>query len=298
MAANDYSRRSKKDVLFSETANNDIEDNFDVERFIRENDSKIKIIVTIKIVIQILVVGLLVWLCCMALLKMDVITYVITTAMSCFVIFPLIDKFFSTRYTNFIENVVKSFNKIKLYSHKIEDGAAEWKKIINSPGKAYTKDFMKIEIDDKIVKAMDLEILLRIRYGSMTYFIGEYYAISLGNKTFANNMMLTKGKFEHIQKRAYYFQHKGYTIYAYKEDNINDSDMNRVYALADELRNYLKDKPFIINFSGDKILFMLATKNTDNFHYGFFNYTITDRLRRDITALKHRIQIAEILASA
>jgi hypothetical protein len=43
---------------------------------------------------------------------------------------------------------------------------------------------------------------------------------------------------------------------------------------------------------------MLATKNTDNFHYGFFNYTITDRLRRDITALKHRIQIAEILASA
>ncbi|MBO7462913.1 MAG: hypothetical protein J6T96_09995, partial [Bacteroidales bacterium] len=88
MAANDYTSHSKKDVLFSETENNDIEDDFDVERFIRKNDSKIKIIVTIKIVIQILVVGLLVWLCCMALLKMDVITYVITTAMSCFVIFP------------------------------------------------------------------------------------------------------------------------------------------------------------------------------------------------------------------
>lgn len=49
MATNDYTSRSKKDVLFSETENDDIEDDFDVERFIRKNDSNItKTVVTKK----------------------------------------------------------------------------------------------------------------------------------------------------------------------------------------------------------------------------------------------------------
>ena len=72
MTKNDYSRRSKKDVFWgdettttpydtlsenSETANDDTEDDFDVEKFIRENDSKITTTVTAKIVTQILAIG-------------------------------------------------------------------------------------------------------------------------------------------------------------------------------------------------------------------------------------------------
>ncbi len=292
MATNDYTSRSKKDVLFSETENDDIEDDFDVERFIRKNDSKIKIIVTIKIVIQILVVGLL--LCITFLIRQllcfSIFFYIIA--------FLIISNKFRNDYAEHINQAISSFKKIKYYQHKIEGGAA-WGKMISCPGKQHTKDLTRIEIGDNIIKAMDLELYQNIgRYDTITYFTGEYYDVSFGDKSFANNVMLVNGNIEHVKKRGYTFQHEGYTIYAYNEDNINDSDINHVYALAEKLRNYLNDKKFIIDFAGDKILLMLATNIKDNFRYGFFDYDIADRLRRDISLLKHRIKIAEILASA
>ena len=291
MATNDYTRRSNKDVLFSETANDDIEDDFDVERFIRENDSKITTTVTVKILthflLPVLLLGITLITFMMHILCFSVIFY--------FIAFLLISNKFTNDYEEYINKAIESFKKIKLYKHKIEGGAA-WGKMISCPGEAYTKDLTRIEIDDKIIKALDLEIFVNMgRYGTIT---GEYYEISLGDKYFANNVMLVKGKIENVKTMVYSFKHNGYTIYAYNEDYIKNSDMNRVYALADELRNYLNNKNFIINFSGDKILLMLAADIKDNFHYGFFNYAITDRLRRDISLLKHRIKIAEILASA
>ena len=333
MAANDYSRRSKKDVFWGDdnnksksneldelikdeitleedTENNasepicepvteplpevNFDEDFDMEKFFRENDSKITTTVTVKILthflLPVLLLGITLITFMMHILCFSVIFY--------FIAFLIISNKFTNDYEEYINKAIESFKKIKLYKHKIEGGAA-WGKMISCPGEAYTKDLTRIEIDDNIVKAMDLEIFLNMgRYGTITYFTGMYYEIALGDKSFADNVLLVKGNIKHIKKRVYTFQHNGYTIYAYNEDYIENSDMNRVYALADELRNYLNNKNFIINFSGDKILLMLAADIKDNFHYGFFNYAITDRLRRDISLLKNRIKIAEILASA
>ncbi|MBO7567029.1 MAG: hypothetical protein J6T60_08030 [Bacteroidales bacterium] len=310
MAAKDYSRRSNKDVFLgdetpttpytpsenSDTANDDTEDDFDVEKFIRENDSNITTTVTAKIVTHILVIVLMFLLWRWS--KIDLVFFCIIAFWVFYFIISIVGKFFSASYKNYIEKAIKSFKKIKLYRHEIEGGAA-WGKMISCPGEAHTKDLTRIEIDDKIVKALDLDLFLDMgRYGTIKYFIGDYYEVSLGDKSFANNVLLVKGDIKHVKKRVYTFQHEGYTIYAYNEGYINDSDMNRVYALAEKLHNSLSDKQFIINFSGDKIMFMMPTKIKDNFHYEKFDYAIEDRLRRDITALKHRIQIAEILASA
>lgn len=215
-----------------------------------------------------------------------------------FIAFLIISNKFTNDYAEHINKAIKSFKQIKYYQHKIEGGAA-WGKMISCSGEQHTKALTRIEIDDNIVKAMDLEIFLNMgRYGTITYFTGVYYEVSLGDKSFANNVLLARGNIKHIKKRVYTFQHEGYTIYAYNEDYIENSDMNRVYALAQKLRNYLNNKNFIINFTGDKILLMLAADIKDNFHYGFFNYDIADRLRRDLTLLKNRIKIAKILASA
>ena len=307
MAKNDYSRRSKKDVFWgdettttpydtlsenSETANDDTEDDFDVEKFIRENDSKITTTVTAKIVTQILVVVLL--LCITFLIRQllcfSIFFYIIA--------FLIISNKFTNDYAEHINHAIKSLKKIKHYKHKTEGGAA-WGKMISCPGKQHTKGLTRIEIGDNIINAMDLKLYQNIgRYDTITYFTGEYYDVSFGDKSFANNVMLVNGNIEHVKKRGYTFQHEGYTIYAYNEDYIENSDMNRVYALAQKLRNYLNNKNFIINFTGDKILLMLAADIKDNFHYGFFNYDIADRLRRDLTLLKNRIKIAKILASA
>jgi len=326
MALNDYSRRSNKDVFFgdeplttpsstplasqytppekSETADSNTDDDFDVQKFIRENDSDITKTITAKIASHILAVGLIPML--WELWKWWVMYVDEFNTFACFVIviwgsigiFSITKIIFSKRYTNYIERAVKYFKKIKLYNHTAKGGAA-WGKMIDCPGDAFSRDLTRIEINNKIIKVLYLEIYKYESQHHKIYFNGEYYEISLGDKAFANNVMLVNGSIPNVKTRHHSLQHNGYTIHFYNDDNLKSSDMNRVYALAGRLRNALGDKEFLIDFAGERIMLLLPTDYRDNyFTYDCFNYTIADRLRRDVNIFKERIKIAKILDSA
>lgn len=319
MAKNDYSRRSKKDVFWgdettttpydtlsenSETANDDTEDDFDVEKFIRENDSKITTTVTAKIVTQILAIGSIpmLWKLWVMWVKyiyvFDGVLFLIIIFGGSYAVFSIAEKIFSNKYTAYIERAAKSFKKIKLYRHKIEGGAA-WKDVfyVTSLGNMHTEDLTRIEIGDTIVKALEVDLQNKDGKTISHYFYGVYYEVDLGDRAFADNVMLVYGSIQYVKERPYIKDSECFTIYAFKEDDVVNSDMNRVYNLAQNLLNHLNNS-FIINFKNGKMYFIIRQPNIVKFNYNVFDYTIKDRLRRDINELQNRIKIAEILASA
>ncbi len=318
MAQNDYSRRSNKDVFFGDetpttpympsenydTANDDTEDDFDVEKFIKENDSNITTTVTAKIITHILVVGLipLLWKLWIMWMKhihaFNAFMFYVIIFGGSFAAFSITEIFFFKRYTAFIEMVIKSFKKIKLYKHEIEGGAA-WKDVFYVPSleKMHTEDLTRIEIGDTIVKALEVDLQNRVGKSIRHNFYGLYYEVDLGDRAFADNVMLVYGHIQYIKQRPYIKDTECFTIYAFKEDDVVNSDMNRVYNLAQKLINHLNNS-FVINFKNGKMYCFIRQPNIDTFNYNGFDYTIKDRLRRDINIIQNRIQIAEVLASA
>ena len=316
MATNDYSRRSRKDVFFgdepqttaytppenSETAEDGADDDLDVEKFIRENDSDITMTVAIKIVTHTLTVGLMLWLWRQWIITFEALYafgFFFTVIIGSFTISLITDKILSRSYTKYIERAVKYFKKIKLYKHQIEGGAA-WKDFFTTlpTGYLHTADLTRIEIGGKIVKALEVKLISNYGKNAENWFNGAYYEIDLGDNVFADNVMVVYGDIQHIKSRPYIIRPTKFcTVHAYKEDDVANSDMNRVYQLAEIIRKDIHNS-LIINFKNGKMYFFIRQPKIAYFNYNILDYTIADRLRRDITALKHRIQIAEILASA
>ena len=314
MATNDYSRRSRKDVFFgdepqttaytppenSETAEDGADDDLDVEKFIRENDSDITMTVAIKIVTHTLAVGLMLWLWRQWIITFEALYafgFFFTVIIGSFTIFLITENLFSKSYIKYIEKAVKSFKRIKLYRHEIEGGAA-WRDIftVGPSGSMQTKDLTRIEIDGTIVKALDADLIFFAGKSATHAFYGEYYEIDLGDKAFADNVMIVQGYIAYLKDRPYRISPtQDCTVHAYKEYDIANSDMERVYKLAKILCKDTKNST-ILKFKNGKLYFLV--RQAPNFEYTLFDYTIKDRLRRDLNVLKNRIKIAEILASA
>ena len=105
-----------------------------------------------------------------------------------------------------------------------------------------------------------------------------------------------KGKIPFIKGGKKFHEVSQYVLYYNDDQYLNECNIPRLCAIADRISAYLGDKPFAMHFYSDTITLALPIETLENFNYGFFEYTLEDRIRRDVTAIADRVCLSDMLA--
>ena len=276
--------KSKEEIL----------EGFDVENFIKDNSSNFSMTIFAKVVSVILCGGLL-------------LKWVLNTPYLWWIIFAValtivrvLDFIFQRRYTNYINLAIKQIKKVKALN-KTPLQVMHWESLLDFPySNVYTnnEDEIVIVTDETKVFSCEMEFFRKVSKNNTETFLNcEIYKADMeGRTSFADNITLMKGNMPFIKTKKYFCEVSQYVLYYDDEQNLNECNIPRVCAIADRISAYLGDKAFAMHFNTDTITLALPTHDMGKYDYGFFDFTIEDRIRRDVTAIVDRVCLSDMLA--
>ena len=267
---------------------------FDVEKFVKDNSSNFSMTIFAKVVSEIL--------CAHLMLKWVFNTpsmwwLVLIVA---FILFLVIVFIFQHRYTNYVNLAIKQIKKVKKLN-RTPTKVMYWGSLLDFPySNVYTnnEDEIVIETDETKVFSCEMKFTRKVNKNDTETLLNcEIYKADMEGRTpFADNITLMKGNMPFIKTKKYFCEVSQYVLYYDDEQNLNECNIPRVCAIADRIAAYLGDKTFAMHFNTDAITLALPMQNMEKFDYGFFNYTIEDRIRRDVTAIADRVCLSDLLA--
>ncbi len=158
------------------------------------------------------------------------------------------------------------------------------------------EDQTEIKIGNSTVHSTELTIFFTTGSGkNMVFnyvFEGEYHDCTMPNP-YADGVLVCKGKMLVI-KPDVYIDDK-YRFYFFNGET-NNSDLGRISNLCDRLSEFFGDEDFALFYDAGSIHLITKTKNNDFGDFGLLDFSVRDRLKRDVGWLVRRINIAQILA--
>ena len=269
-------------------------EDFDVEKYIKDNSSNFSTTIFAKVVSVIL--------CGCLLLK-----WVLNTPYLWWIIFVValtivrvLDFIFQRRYTNYINLAIKQIKKVKALN-RTPLQVMHWESLLDFPySNVYdnNEDEIVIVTDETKVFSCEMEFFRKVSKNNTETFLNcEIYKADMeGRTSFADNITLMKGNMPFIKTKKYFCEVSQYVLYYDDEQNLNECNIPRVCAIADRISAYLGDKAFAMHFNTDTITLALPTHDMEKYDYGFFDFTIEDRIRRDVTAIVDRVCLSDMLA--
>ena len=110
-------------------------------------------------------------------------------------------------------------------------------------------------------------------------------------KPYADGVLVCKGTMPVIEPNKYY--DAKYRFYAIN-NNMPNSDFGHITHIVDRLsENYKED--FALYFENGKVHLFINTNTMSFFDFGFWNFSVKDKLKRDVPRLAMRVKIAGIL---
>ena len=272
----------------------DVLDGFDVEKFIKDNDTNFTITIICKVISQILCV----WLLLKWLLYAPTVWWIILIVGA--LAKGLINLIFSTIYEDYIEKATKSIKKVTTYN-KVPRLSTTWGTLLDFPyGNLYTdnEDELIIMTDETKVTSHEFKVEHhKDKNDNETLITCEYYIADMeGRTSFANNIIITKSKMPFVKRLKFFQEISQYVLYYNEQQDLDECDLPRVLAIADKVSAYLGKRNFAMFFDSKNIHMVTPILNLDKFNYGTFNYTIADRVRNDITAIANRVCLSDLLA--
>jgi hypothetical protein len=123
-----------------------------------------------------------------------------------------------------------------------------------------------------------------------------YKADMVGRTPFADQITLIKGRMEFAKRGKYHKTVSQYLLYSDDDTSLKECNIPRLCAIADKISAYLGNKAFVMSFDSHSINMATPIDHMWKFDYGFFEYSITDSIRRDVTAAADRVCISNLLA--
>lgn len=276
--------KSKEEVL----------DGFDVEKFIKDNDTYFNMTIFAKVFLQGFGVFLLLkWL----FNDFGRWWLVLIVAFACLVVIQII---FEDRYSKYIALAMKSIKRVISYN-KSPKNTIPWGSMIVFPHSdvSATKEDELVVVADE-TKVTSQEFLFERKVGKNdkeTLMMCECYSANMDGRTsFADNIVLTKGKMPYARLAKFRQPVSQYVLHFDDQNCLDECNTPRLLALADSVSAHLGNKPFVMAFSSTNINLAVPIDHLDKFNYNLFDYTIADRIRRDINATVNRVQVANLLA--
>lgn len=269
-------------------------DSFDFEQFINDNSSNYTKTILCKVFSQIIGLCLLLrWFFYAPGLWWIIITVGAIASVA-------IDFVFSRRYAGYVNAAIKSIKNVSVLN-KTPQSDAPWDALLDFPYSGLItqkEDELIVQSDETKVISQELNFANKVSKNDIeTLFTCEYYFADMeGRTTFANNMILVKGKLPFVKRLK--FRHE-ISQYVLCYDNLLDLDecnIPRVCAIADKVAAYVGDKDFAMFFSPKNIHLVLPILNMDKFNYDIFDYKIEKRIRRDVAAVANRACLSDFLA--
>jgi|GEM_PF-5884443 len=265
---------------------------FDVEKFIKDNSTNFTTTIICKVISQIIFV-------CLVLKCLSMFSFWIVL-IGGVIVYKIIDFIFSSRYTNYIKMAIKSIKKVKNFSSS-PTLTTPWSNLLEF----YTYNDIETESEDELIihtdetKVISHEAFFAYKVGKTTHKLltCEYYIADMeGHTTFAKNMIIAKSSMLYVKKLKFRQTISQYTLFYNDQRDLDKCNLPRILAIADKVSTFVGDKNFAILFSPKGINMALQIPNLEKFDYDFFDYTIEDRIRRDVTAIADRVCLSDLLA--
>ena len=276
--------KSKEEIL----------DGFDVEKFIKDNDANFTVTVFAKVVTEVFCASLLLkWL----FNDFDMWWLVLIVALVCIAV---IDMIFANRYSKYVSLATKSIKKVTSFNRNPQN-SIPWGSMIvfpHSDVSAFKEDELNIVADETKVTSQEFMFTRKVgKNDTETLLTCECYSANMDGRTsFADNIILAKGKMPYARLANFRQPVSQYVLHFDDKNSLDECNMPRLLTLADRVSAYLGDKPFVMSFTSKNINLAVPIDHLDKFDYHFLDFAIADRIRRDINATVNRVQVANLLA--
>lgn len=327
MAKNDYSRRSEKDMFWSNDTQQDIKPDesaapkaadaivppnnpsqpqqqsqktpkeyIDIEKFISRNKDRFSRIILLKITVQIIAVVSAVagagatW-------PYSLINFIIV-----FFLFLGGVLSFSGLYDRMIKDAIKNITKIKNFSTS-SNNKISWNSLIkvlkdSNDVRDIRCSELKISTDNATMTSFALKIY-RTHYTNKiddTMLYGECFYAEMDYKSLtADGLTLLYGKMPFFRNRQYRREVSQYSLLADKEDIIDNCNTAQIIDIADKIHQQVNGAAFIMHFTNNSIIMIVKTQNMIKNQFGTIDYNIPKCLRRDLSMILNRVAISDIL---
>ena len=266
---------------------------FDVEKYIKDNSSNFSTTILTKIISQGLCVFLLLkWL-------FNHFGHIGLVVLVSIIAYWVIELIYNGRYSSYISLAIKSIKNVTAFN-KTPKQTMEWATMFKFPYSSvnnHVEDELIIEVDEITVTSQEMQFLRRVGKSTETIMMCECYRADMeGRTSFADNITLVKGKMPFVKRDKYNRQASQYLLYSNDDTCLDQCNTPRLLAIADRVAAHLGNKAFVMSFTSQYVNLATPIAHMDKFDYNFFDYTIEDRIRRDVSASINRVQIANLLA--
>jgi hypothetical protein len=266
----------------------------DVEKLSQQYEKEISNLVTVKIIWLLAIVGVII----AGFYNYDHIFWYIVVTIAGYLITSCVSQ---NKYAEIIKDLVKSFKVIDSYSHQMKD---DRKKVCSDIFRFqeysaqecgyYREDLTVIKTGDATIQVSELHVSYTSGSGKHAHitplFSGEYYTFAMP-KPYADGVLVCKGTMPVIEPNQYY--DAKYRFYAIN-NNMPNSDFGHITHIVDRLSENLQ-QDFALYFKDGQAHLIVNTNTLLFFDFGFWDFSVKDKLKRDVPRLAMRVKIAGIL---
>ena len=284
VAVNKYTPRHQSDTQYD----------INIEQFSQQYEEQISKLIKTKIIVLIAIIGIVI----AGIYHWDFTVLYVIVAILGGVIMGCVSQ---SRYAEIIKELVKNFKVIDSYSHQMKDmyqnvctHVFSFQKFSAPECDYYREDLTVIKTGDATVNVAELRVSHTTGSGKHAHtdilFTGEYYTFVMP-KPYADGVLVCKGMMPVIETNQYY--DSKYRFYAINQ-NMPNSDFGHITHIVDRLsENFQED--FALYFEGGYVNLLFKTSDIRFFDFGFFDFSVKNKLKRDVPRLALRVKIAEIL---
>ena len=274
--------------------------NTNIEQLSHQYEDKVSNLVNFKIIALLVIIGILIASIYVGYYDSEMISFCwLASIIGCFIIGSISQ----SKYAEVIKELVKSFKVIDSYTHDLKNtyqkvctNIFRFPKFSADDCDYYREDLTEIKIGDTTISATELLVSHTTGSGKNSHtdllFTGEYYTFVMP-KPYADGVLVCKGTMPVIEPNKYY--DCKYRFYA-TNNNMPNSDFGHITHIVDRLsENYKED--FALYFENGKAHLIVNTNTLlfFDFDFGFWDFSVKDKLKRDVPRLAMRVKIAGIL---
>ena len=265
-----------------------------VEKLSQQYEKEISNLVTVKIIWLLAIVGVII----AGFYNYDYIfLFIVVTIVGCLITSCVSQN----KYAEIIKDLVKSFKVIDSYSHQVKDDREKvcsdifrFQEYSAQECGYYREDLTVIKTGDATIQVSELHVSYTSGSGKHAHitplFSGEYYTFAMP-KPYADGVLVCKGTMPVIEPNQYY--DAKYRFYAIN-NNMPNSDFGHITHIVDRLsENFQQD--FALYFKDGQAHLIVNTNTLLFFDFGFWDFSVKDKLKRDVPRLAMRVKIAGIL---
>ena len=279
--------------LFSDTTNN-----FDIDRFVKNNDTSFSAIIIAKIFTQILFLINFISI----FVTYDYRICIVPAGFMLIIGYYITEFIFNKIYISYVKKAALSNKIIKVFNEKPKK-SLPWRTMLKFPiGIKETSHIdyeLCIDATKTTVNFQKIYFTKEMGKQRATFLTCDCYKANIQKSApIATNINLIRGKVPFV-KREKYYRHVSqyYSLYSDSATNIEECNMTRICNIANKLIEHLgNNKSFAMFFNGNNIYLTIPTENVKSFQYQFFNYSITDRIRKEIAEITNKIYISDLLS--